>query len=170
MASLASPTGPFAKHAEALLKRVRKWDSDFFVFGSKQHEAFSVPTPDEILPRITTNLDYFCVNYAICLAIFALIAVVVYPQLLVLVCIFSAAWYALLTRPGHMKIQVGAALISKQHLQMLLAALNSLVVLYLAGSTIFATIGASLLVVLLHAGFRNVPSKAKDKLAQGEEP
>mmetsp|Transcript_128145 Transcript_128145/g.358747 ORF Transcript_128145/g.358747 Transcript_128145/m.358747 type:complete len:169 (-) Transcript_128145:85-591(-) len=158
---------PFAKQMEGFLKRVRKWDSEFLCLGNKS-EAFTVPRAEDLLPRITANLDYFCVNYVVCLAIFALIAVVVYPQLLVLVCVFSGLWYALATRPANMKVQVGAAFLSKKQLQMGLAGFNVAVVLIFARTMIFATIGASLLFVLLHAGFRSVPSNAKDKMSQDE--
>mmetsp|Transcript_55629 Transcript_55629/g.180525 ORF Transcript_55629/g.180525 Transcript_55629/m.180525 type:complete len:203 (+) Transcript_55629:688-1296(+) len=164
----AAAAAPLAKKAEAFLKRSRKWDSEFLCLGSKQQEAFSVPRPEELLPRITANLDYFCVNYCICLTLFAIVAIVVYPQLLVLVSVFSVLWYMLLTRPSHIKVQVGALLVTKKHFQMGLGVVNGLVVFFLARTTIFATIGASLLAVLCHAGFRNVPSKAKDKLAEEE--
>merc|ERR1712032_1265018 len=97
------------------------------------------------------------VNYAICLALFALVAIVVYPQLLVLVCVFSGLWYCLLTRPSYMKLQVGAAQITKRHLSYALGTVNGLVVLVFARTTIFATIGASFLFVLLHATLHSVP-------------
>jgi len=164
----AAAAAPLAKKAEAFLKRVRKWDSEFLCLGNKQ-EVFSVPRPEELLPRITANLDYFCVNYAICLALFALIAVVVYPQLLVLVCVFSGLWYALMTRPSNIKVQVGAAFVTKKHMQMGLGVVNALIVLIFARTMIFATIGASFMFVLVHAGFRGVPSKAKGKIVEEEE-
>mmetsp|Transcript_9522 Transcript_9522/g.25818 ORF Transcript_9522/g.25818 Transcript_9522/m.25818 type:complete len:170 (-) Transcript_9522:14-523(-) len=167
----AAAAAPLAKKMEAFLKRVRKWDSEFLCLGNKT-EAFSVPRPEELLTRITANLDYFCVNYAICLALFALIAVVVYPQLLVLVCVFSGLWYALMTRPANIKVQVGAAFVTKKHMQMGLGVVNALIVLIFARTMIFATIGASLMFVLAHAGFRSVPSKAKGKIVEeeGREP
>mmetsp|Transcript_71049 Transcript_71049/g.201358 ORF Transcript_71049/g.201358 Transcript_71049/m.201358 type:complete len:175 (-) Transcript_71049:74-598(-) len=170
---MASAAPSFAKKAEAFLKRVRKWDTEFLCLGSAQaggqKEGFTVPRPEELLDRVTTNLDYFCVNYAICLALFALVAIVVYPQLLVLVCVFSGLWYGLLTRPAHMKLQVGSVLATKRHMMIGLATVNGLVVLIFARTMIFATIGASFLFVLLHAGFHGVPAKAKGKNAAQEE-
>mmetsp|Transcript_51 Transcript_51/g.148 ORF Transcript_51/g.148 Transcript_51/m.148 type:complete len:172 (-) Transcript_51:228-743(-) len=168
MAQMASAAPALAKKAEAFLKRVRKWDTEFLCLNNK-NEAFSVPRPEELMERVTANIDYFSVNYAICLMIFALVAIVVFPQLLVLVCVFSGLWYALLTRPPHMKIQVGQVMISKKHLTYGLAAVNGLIVLIFARTMIFATIGASFLFVLSHAALRNVPSKAKDKVSQEEE-
>lgn len=165
---MTSGTISLAKQAEAFLKRVRKWDTEFLCLGSS-NEAFTVPRPEDLLPRVTANLDYFCVNYAICLALFALIAIVVYPQLLVLVCVFSGLWYGLVTRPAHIKVQLGALLVTKRHLTYGLAGFNALVVLIFARTMIFATIGVSCLFVLIHAGMRNVPMKAKDKLAQDED-
>mmetsp|Transcript_6088 Transcript_6088/g.12358 ORF Transcript_6088/g.12358 Transcript_6088/m.12358 type:complete len:171 (-) Transcript_6088:73-585(-) len=166
--AMSSTTPSLAKKAEAFLKRVRKWDTEFLCIGSKT-EAFTVPKPEDLVPRVTANLDYFCVNYAICLTLFALIAIVVYPQLLVLVCVFSGLWYGLLTRPPHMKMQVGSMLITKLHLTYGLGVLNGLVVLIFARTMIFATIGASFLFVLLHAAFRGVPLKAKDKCSQEDD-
>jgi len=157
---MASSTLPLAKKAEVLLKRVRKWDTEFLCLGSGNKDSFNVPRPEEILPRVTANVDYFCINYAICLALFALVAVVVFPQLLVLVCVFSGLWYGLLTRPPHMKLQVGAAIVSRLHLTYALAAVNGLIVLVFARTMIFATIGASFLCVLSHAALHSVPSKA----------
>lgn len=46
-------------------RRIRKWDTEFLCIGAN---AFNVPKPEEVLPRITANLDYFCVNYAAPLA------------------------------------------------------------------------------------------------------
>mmetsp|Transcript_33358 Transcript_33358/g.72883 ORF Transcript_33358/g.72883 Transcript_33358/m.72883 type:complete len:164 (-) Transcript_33358:259-750(-) len=157
-----------AKQAETMLKRVRKWDTEFLCVGS-QKDSFNVPPPEQLLARVTVNLEYFSVNYAICLALFALIAVVVYPQLLVLVCVFSGLWYGLATRPSYLKIQVGAALLTKKHLVQGLAAVNALVVLIFARTVILATVGASFLFVLIHAGMHSVPSNAKGA-AQNEEP
>ena len=50
---------------ESFLKRIRKWDTEFFCVGKAASEVFNVPKPEEVLPRITANLDYFCVNYAV---------------------------------------------------------------------------------------------------------
>eukprot|EP00931_Biecheleriopsis_adriatica_P089634 TRINITY_DN63725_c0_g1_i1.p2 TRINITY_DN63725_c0_g1~~TRINITY_DN63725_c0_g1_i1.p2 ORF type:complete len:171 (-),score=39.20 TRINITY_DN63725_c0_g1_i1:73-585(-) len=157
------------KQLEAFLKRIRKWDTEFLCVGKNTAEAFNVPKPEELLPRVTANLDYFCVNYAVCLALFALIAIVVYPQLLVLVCVFSGLWYILLTRPNHLRVQVGAVLVTKRHLMYALGTFNGLIVLLFYRMMIFATIGASLLFVLLHAGLHAVPVNAKGKLAQDDE-
>jgi len=153
------------KSTEAFLKRVRKWDQEFLALGDKK-EGFNVPKPDDLLPRITANLDYFAVNYAICLALFFLVAIVVYPQLLVLVCVFSGLWYALLTRPPHIQMKIGTQMLTKRHMMGGLGIFNALVVFVFARTTVFATIGASFLFVLLHAGFHSIPSKAKDKASQ----
>ncbi|CAJ1358327.1 unnamed protein product, partial [Effrenium voratum] len=104
----------------------------------------------------------------VCLAIFALTAIVVYPQLLVLVCVFSGLWYGLLTRPNHLRVQVASALVTKRHMIYALGALNGLVVLVFYRMMIFAIIGASLLFVLIHAGLHAVPANAKGKVE--EEP
>merc|ERR1711957_554557 len=157
-----------AKNAEALLKRVRKWDTEFLCLGGAKVEAWSVPKVDELLPRVTANLDYFSVNYGICLALFSLIAIVIYPQLLVLVCVFSGLWYGLATRPAHLKIPVGANSLTKRHLTYGLSVLNALVVFMFARKTIFETIGASFLFVLVHASLHSIPSKAKGKLGEDE--
>eukprot|EP00930_Biecheleria_cincta_P088143 TRINITY_DN77386_c0_g1_i1.p1 TRINITY_DN77386_c0_g1~~TRINITY_DN77386_c0_g1_i1.p1 ORF type:complete len:173 (-),score=34.74 TRINITY_DN77386_c0_g1_i1:22-540(-) len=162
-----STSAVIVKQVEAFLKRMRKWDTEFLCVKSK--DAFNVPKPEELLPRITANLDYFCVNYAVCLTLFALISIVIYPQLLVMVCVFSGLWYGLLTRPGHLRVQVGAQVITKKHLTYGLSALNAVVVLVFARMMIFATIGASLLFVLVHAGLHSVPANAKGKLAEEGE-
>merc|ERR1712217_88490 len=107
---MAAPPQSLAKKAEEFVKLIRPWDKEFLCFGTKK-EAFSVPKVEELMPRVTANIEYFAVNYAICLFLFALIAIVVYPQLLVLVCVFSGLWYGLLTRPPHMNMQVGSMLI-----------------------------------------------------------
>eukprot|EP00747_Dinoflagellata_sp_TGD_P186291 gnl/TRDRNA2_/TRDRNA2_43251_c0_seq1.p2 gnl/TRDRNA2_/TRDRNA2_43251_c0~~gnl/TRDRNA2_/TRDRNA2_43251_c0_seq1.p2 ORF type:complete len:170 (-),score=37.23 gnl/TRDRNA2_/TRDRNA2_43251_c0_seq1:134-643(-) len=158
MAMAAPPS--IAKQVEAIAKRIRKWDTEFLCLGSKK-ESFSVPKPDEIVARVTANLEYFQVNYAVCLALFALIAIVVYPQLLVLVCVFSGLWYALLTRPANYKVQIGAALVTKRHMGFGLGGLNALVVLIFVRTHLFATVGAACLFVFSHATFHSVPSKAK---------
>merc|ERR1712062_918768 len=86
-----------AKQMEVLLKSVRKWDTDFLCIGNK-NESFSVPQPEDITPRIMANLEYFRVNYAVCLALFALVSIVIYPRLLVLVCVFRGC--GMLFTPG----------------------------------------------------------------------
>merc|ERR1719436_477697 len=103
-----------AKQMEVLLKSVRKWDTDFLCIGNK-NESFSVPQPEDITPRIMANLEYFRVNYTVCLALFALVSIVIYPQLLVLVCVFSGLWYALYTRPANTKFEVGAMILTMRH-------------------------------------------------------
>ena len=50
---------------ESFLKRIRKWDTEFFCVGKAASEVFNVPKAEEVLQRITANLDYFCVNYAV---------------------------------------------------------------------------------------------------------
>merc|ERR1719182_1315467 len=105
-----------AKQAEALLKRLRKWDTEFLCIGTKK-ESFNVPTPEEAVKRISANLEYFLVNYAIVAAMFVLVAIVVYPLLLVLVSIFSGLWYLVLSRPSNFKVQVGAVLLMKKQMQ-----------------------------------------------------
>eukprot|EP00933_Yihiella_yeosuensis_P069672 TRINITY_DN7644_c2_g1_i1.p1 TRINITY_DN7644_c2_g1~~TRINITY_DN7644_c2_g1_i1.p1 ORF type:complete len:168 (-),score=13.42 TRINITY_DN7644_c2_g1_i1:56-559(-) len=152
---------------ETFLKRIRKWDSDFLGLGGKT-EAFNVPKPEDVLPRVTANLDYFCVNYSVCLALFFLIEIVIYPQLLVLVCVFSGLWYGLYTRPSHIRMQVGAILLTKLHMMYCLAAFNALVVLIFARTVIFASIGASFLFVLAHAGLHVIPANAKGKNGEDE--
>ncbi|CAE8585765.1 unnamed protein product [Polarella glacialis] len=164
MAALSSQTA--VKKIEAFLKRIRKWDTEFLSIGHP--EAFSVPKPDDILLRITANLDYFSVNYAVCLTLFALMSIVIYPQLLVMVCVFSGLWYGLWTRPNHIRLQVGAAFITKRHLMYALGTVNALVVFFFARTTIFATIGASFLFVLGHAGLHVVPANAKGKVSEEE--
>lgn len=156
----------FLKKVESFLKRIRKWDTEFFCVGKAASEVFNVPKPEEVLPRITANLDYFCVNYAVCLAIFALTAIVVQPQLLVLVCVFSGLWYGLLTRPNHWRLQVAQALVTKRHLIYGLGGLTALVVLIFYRIMISAIIGASLSFVLLHAGLHTVPANAKGKVEE----
>mmetsp|Transcript_44553 Transcript_44553/g.102873 ORF Transcript_44553/g.102873 Transcript_44553/m.102873 type:complete len:167 (-) Transcript_44553:60-560(-) len=159
-----------AKRAEAFLKQVRKWDVEFLCIGGKG-EGFTVPKPDDVLVRMTANLNYFSANYLICFALFVLVAIVVYPQLLVLVCIFGGMWYALSTRPAHFTIEVAGTKIMKRHMQLALAGLNALVVLIFESKIIFATIGASCLCILGHAIFHNLPTKAKDKgLSDDQEP
>eukprot|EP00440_Ansanella_granifera_P016641 gb/GFBE01018077.1/.p1 GENE.gb/GFBE01018077.1/~~gb/GFBE01018077.1/.p1 ORF type:complete len:175 (+),score=44.71 gb/GFBE01018077.1/:1-525(+) len=170
MATSNNVAGTVVKKVETFLKRIRKWDTEFLCVGKNAAEAFNVPKPEELIPRVTANLDYFCVNYAVCLALFALIAIVVYPQLLVLVCVFSGLWYVLLTRPNHIRVQLGAALITKRHMMYGLGGLNAMVVLVFYRMMIFATIGASLMFVLVHAGLHAVPVNAKGKLAEEEEP
>ena len=54
----------FLKKVESFLKRIRKWDTEFLCIGKTAGEVFNVPKPEEVLPRIMANLDYFCVNYA----------------------------------------------------------------------------------------------------------
>eukprot|EP00419_Tripos_fusus_P027849 CAMPEP_0172726452 /NCGR_PEP_ID=MMETSP1074-20121228/90732_1 /TAXON_ID=2916 /ORGANISM="Ceratium fusus, Strain PA161109" /LENGTH=168 /DNA_ID=CAMNT_0013553471 /DNA_START=62 /DNA_END=568 /DNA_ORIENTATION=+ len=162
---MAAAAPILAKRAEAFLKRIRKWDTEFFCVGDRQ-EAFTIPKPDELLERITTNLDYFCVNYALCLVLFLLVAVVIYPKLLMLVCFFSGLWYALLTRPPHMILEVGPVRATRWHLACALAVFTVLVVLILARTMILVTIGAAFAVIVIHAGFRSVPSKAKDKMGE----
>uniref|UniRef100_A0A7S3U4T7 PRA1 family protein n=1 Tax=Strombidinopsis acuminata TaxID=141414 RepID=A0A7S3U4T7_9SPIT len=160
-------TSGMAKNVEQFLKRVRKWDVEFLCLGQTK-ESFNMPRPEDAMARMTANLEYFAANYAFCLALFALIAVVIYPQLLVLVCCFSGLWYALLTRPPHIKVQVAAILVTKSHMKYALAGVNGLVVLIFARTMIFATIGASLLFVLAHAALHEVPSKAKGKMEEKE--
>jgi len=167
MASPGAAPLSFAKQAEAYLKRLRKWDTEFLCVGTKK-EAFSVPKPDEAIHRMQANLDYFLVNYMICSALLTLIAIVIYPQLLVLVCVFSGLWYGLLTRPSNFKIQMGAALIAKKQAGMILAGFNAIIVLVFARTTIFATIGAAFLFVLGHACFHSVPAKHKSANASEE--
>eukprot|EP00439_Symbiodinium_sp_Y106_P060425 s583_g8.t3 len=163
---MASPSAVFLKKLETFLKRIRKWDTEFLCIGKNAAEVFNVPKPEEVVPRITANLDYFSVNYAVCLAVFALTSIVVYPQLLVLVCVFSGLWYGLLTRPNHMRLQIANALLTKRHLIYALGSLNALVVLVFYRMMIFAIIGASLMFVLLHAGLHAVPANAKGKVDQ----
>ncbi|CAE7897596.1 unnamed protein product [Symbiodinium sp. KB8] len=165
---MASPSAVFLKKLETFLKRIRKWDTEFLCIGKNAAEVFNVPKPEEVVPRITANLDYFSVNYAVCLAVFALTSIVVYPQLLVLVCVFSGLWYGLLTRPNHMRLQIANALLTKRHLIYALGSLNALVVLVFYRMMIFAIIGASLMFVLLHAGLHAVPANAKGKVAEEE--
>mmetsp|Transcript_75975 Transcript_75975/g.180714 ORF Transcript_75975/g.180714 Transcript_75975/m.180714 type:complete len:167 (-) Transcript_75975:210-710(-) len=157
-----------AKRAEAFLKQVRKWDVEFLCIGGKG-EGFTVPKPDDVLIRMTANLNYFSANYLICFALFVLVAIVVLPQLLVLVCIFGGMWYALSTRPAHFTIEVGTTKIMKRQMQYGLAGFNALVVLIFARTMIFATIGASFLFILGHAVLHNVPTKAKDKGASDDQ-
>merc|ERR1712217_603616 len=104
----------------------------------------------------------------ICLALFTLIVIVVCPQLLVLVCVFSGLWYGLLTRPSNMTVQLGAIAVTKQHMKACLGLFNIFFVLIIAHTLIFATIGASFLLVLSHATLRSVPMNAKDKCGQDD--
>eukprot|EP00927_Polykrikos_kofoidii_P016130 TRINITY_DN1724_c0_g1_i1.p1 TRINITY_DN1724_c0_g1~~TRINITY_DN1724_c0_g1_i1.p1 ORF type:complete len:182 (+),score=22.51 TRINITY_DN1724_c0_g1_i1:43-546(+) len=158
MAATVPPS--LVKQAESILKRVRKWDTEFLCLGTKK-ESFNVPQPDEVMTRITANLDYFRVNYGICLTVFALLSVIIYPNLLVLLCVFSVLWYALLTQPAHLRIQVGAVLVTRKHISYCLSGLNTLAVLTIARTTILATVGASFLFVVTHAAMHSVPAKAK---------
>lgn len=160
LAPMAANPNSLAKKAEALVHDIRKWDTEFCCIGTKK-ESFTIPKADELAPRIQENLKYFAVNYAICLTFFALVAIVVYPQLLVLVCVFSGLWYGVLTRPSNFKVQVGATLLTKRHLMYALGGLNGLSVLIFVRTHLFATIGASFLFVILHAAFHSVPAKAK---------
>merc|ERR1719374_536273 len=99
-------------------------------------------------------------NYVVCLVVITVAAIIFNPHLLVLVCSFSALWYALLTRPPNLTVKVGELLVSKKHLKALLLVLNALVVLVMTGTMIFATIGVSFLVIGSHAVLHNIPAKA----------
>eukprot|EP00929_Paragymnodinium_shiwhaense_P002202 TRINITY_DN102416_c0_g1_i1.p1 TRINITY_DN102416_c0_g1~~TRINITY_DN102416_c0_g1_i1.p1 ORF type:complete len:202 (-),score=36.58 TRINITY_DN102416_c0_g1_i1:90-608(-) len=156
----ATSTPTIFKHAEAVLKRVRKWDTEFCCLGTKK-DMFIVPQPDEVMPRISANVDYFRVNYGICVAFMIFVAIVVYPQLLVLVCVFSGLWYGLNMQPDNLKIKVGASTITKRHLTYSLAGLNLLGVVVFARTMILATVGAAFLFVVGHASMHTIPSSYK---------
>mmetsp|Transcript_6556 Transcript_6556/g.10538 ORF Transcript_6556/g.10538 Transcript_6556/m.10538 type:complete len:170 (+) Transcript_6556:90-599(+) len=152
---------PMSAKAQQMVKNIRPWDKEFLCFGTKK-EAFSVPKVEEITPRVSANIEYFAANYLICLMFFSLVAIIVYPQLLVLVCVFSGLWYGVLTRPAHFMVQIGAMQIQKRHLTYGLVVFNVLVVFVFARTHIFATMGASFLFILAHAACHSIPEKKRD--------
>merc|ERR1712196_61397 len=98
------------------------------------------------------------------------VAIVVYPTLLVQVCVFSGLWYGILTRPSHFMLQIGHMKIQKRHLTYGLVGFNVLVVFVFARTMIFATMGASFCFILAHAALHSIPEKKRDDDAEKQSP
>uniref|UniRef100_A0A0G4F2L5 PRA1 family protein n=1 Tax=Chromera velia CCMP2878 TaxID=1169474 RepID=A0A0G4F2L5_9ALVE len=130
------------------LSSVRKWDGDFVT-----KEAFSWPqTGAQAKDRMEGNLKFFAANYAVIVCVLMLTVLLLNPFLflvgaLVLGLHIGVQMSKLDTQP----VVVGGQKVGKMQAQIIVSVLSVLILLYFAGTLIFALLGVSVFVVGLHA-------------------
>lgn len=141
MANVAVPTSlqPVKEQAGKFLQKAAPWRQFFW--------PFSVPEGKDGCSRITGNLYHFQTNYAILFVLQLVVSLVLQPSALISICVICIVWVFFLKKnddPDWAPV-IGGMQLGPMQRWLLLAAITSLLLLFMAGSTI---INASLTYVL----------------------
>mmetsp|Transcript_17713 Transcript_17713/g.34091 ORF Transcript_17713/g.34091 Transcript_17713/m.34091 type:complete len:263 (+) Transcript_17713:73-861(+) len=129
----AVPTAlqPVKERAGRFLSNARPW-RDFFI-------PLTVPSSSDACSRLTANIYHFQTNYAILFVFGLVLAIVLQPSALVSVVATVVAWMIFLKKnddPEWSPVVGGVALGPVQR-WLLMSAITAIVLLFVAGSTIF---------------------------------
>eukprot|EP00928_Gymnodinium_smaydae_P032790 TRINITY_DN23663_c0_g1_i1.p1 TRINITY_DN23663_c0_g1~~TRINITY_DN23663_c0_g1_i1.p1 ORF type:complete len:298 (-),score=60.13 TRINITY_DN23663_c0_g1_i1:76-864(-) len=131
--SAAVPTSlqPVKEKASSFLSRAQPW-REFLL-------PLSIPSAKDSCSRITANLYCFQTNYAILFAVYLVMTIILQPSALIAVVVTIVAWVLFLKKNDdpEWKPELGGVALGPIQRWLLLAAVTALVLLVMAGSTIF---------------------------------
>merc|ERR1719272_1778381 len=142
------------KYGHYLLK-IKPW---------KEFCSISRPASGQSRARLEANLVHFQMNYAILFLTLMIIAVVINPKCLVVICILVMCWMWFLKKNDDPKWQlnIGGVELGKTQRWMAMGAITAVALLVVVGDVIFtATFGCAILVAL-HGVLHPIPADASE--------
>lgn len=134
------------------MKTMQPWSS---FIGMQEKRPVTVPAPAEWEVRVPRNIKHFLTNYVVVVCVITVSVILWNPSLLLWCAAFGGCWVASKRFLAEdLVIQLGTVRLGKRHVSLGLVAGLLLAFFITLGSTVFAFIGMSTTVVILHATFR----------------
>jgi hypothetical protein len=110
--------------------------------------------------RLEVNLTHYQINYAVLFLIQMVLAIVMHPKSLIVICVLVLIWIAFLKKNDDpdWQVQVGGMDLGKTQRWMVLVALTAIVLLTVVGQLFFSTAFFASLLVLAHGFLHPVPA------------
>lgn len=153
---------PMSK-VEEIQKALEPYQSKYGHYLAKLRpwrEFCRVSKPEgDIKKRLEVNLTHYQINYAVLFLIQMIIAIVMHPNSLVVICVLVLIWIAFLKKNDdpEWQVTVGGMDLGKTQRWMVLVALTAVVLLSVVGQLFFSTAFFASLLVLAHGLLHPVP-------------
>lgn len=155
VANAAVPTSlaPVKEATGKFLQKAQPW-RDFLL-------PLSLPTANQGCTRLTTNIYSYQTNYAILFVVQLVVAVLLQPSALISIVIIAVAWMLFLKKneDPDWNPTAGGVQLGPMRRWLLLAAITALVLLIVAGGTIFNAALFYVAIVCVHGMFHDVSAK-----------
>jgi len=143
-AAVPASLQPVKERAGRFLSNAQPW-RDFFI-------PLAIPSSSDACSRLTANIYHFQTNYAILFVVGLVLAIVAQPSALVSVLVTVAAWMLFLKKNDdpEWSPQLGGVALGPVQRWLLMAGVTAIVLLFVAGSTIFNAAIMYLLAAIAH--------------------
>uniref|UniRef100_A0A7S3WAL0 PRA1 family protein n=1 Tax=Strombidinopsis acuminata TaxID=141414 RepID=A0A7S3WAL0_9SPIT len=140
---------PYKQKYGSYLQKLRPW---------REFLRLSKPEGD-IKRRLEVNLTHYQINYAVIFLLQMIVAIVMNPKCLIVICILTLVWMAFLKKNDDptWEVNVGGVELGKTQRWMALSAITSIVLLCVVGQVLFSAAFFSAVCVVLHGILHPVP-------------
>ncbi|OII76893.1 PRA1 family protein [Cryptosporidium andersoni] len=128
-------------------RKLRSWDTDFFMLSSFQ----KVSQPKEIADRMEKNIRYFFLNYIIIIIGMTLLALILNPISLIIIVLAIFALAFVSSQPTDTITLPGGNSITKIIALYIIGGITTFGIILFSGALLFSTLAISIIIVCIHA-------------------
>mmetsp|Transcript_88233 Transcript_88233/g.175298 ORF Transcript_88233/g.175298 Transcript_88233/m.175298 type:complete len:202 (-) Transcript_88233:83-688(-) len=140
---------PYREKYGHYLTQIRPW-----------REFLYLTKPDgDMQKRLQVNLTHYQINYAVVMLLNMVVAIVMNPKCLIVMCVLALGWVAFLRKNDdpNWEVNVGGMPLGKTQRWMVLSVVTAVVLLVFVGQVLFSAAAFCAVLVLAHAIMHPIP-------------